>query len=178
MHVERAICFDVRPRRFAPGDDLAQTISVPPLDFAIPIEYSGILPMITIRRPTLEELSNCTHVHLTSADSDWDPYDSSNAIGAVDFTSHITLGSDLCSEDSPLENGFFLTALLLILLRLGKCFRPLRGMIRSPLLVVCFQSHRPPFHWRLIPNFGILMLRLPSARSVSQLISALALRAY
>ena len=46
---------DLRPRKFYPDDESAQTITFAN-GLSIPIEHDGPLPFIHVCRPTLEEL--------------------------------------------------------------------------------------------------------------------------
>ncbi len=102
--LQNGIRIDIRPSSAYPHDHTAQTVSVPSLDFAIPVEYNGVLPLLNVRRPTSNELASCTQVILTSGEYDWDPFDPSCAIAPVNITPHLQHAVDLCLDDHPLDD--------------------------------------------------------------------------
>ena len=63
---------DVRPAKYYPElHNQTQCITFSD-GLKIPIEYDGVLPFLSIRRPTPEELDTCERRSLTSTD-EWDP---------------------------------------------------------------------------------------------------------
>ena len=69
---ENNVRVDLRPKAYYPSESGAQSITFSN-DFSIPIDYDGVLPCISIRRPTAHELATCERLQLSSK-YDWDPY--------------------------------------------------------------------------------------------------------
>ena len=69
---DHGVRVDVRPRAFYPNEERAQSIFFDD-GTEIPIKYSGVLPYISVRRPTHEEVASCRHLSLTSK-YNWDPF--------------------------------------------------------------------------------------------------------
>ena len=71
--LENDVRIDLRPSKYyQEQDNTCQSIQIPKLEMVIPIEYHGVLPSIHVRRPTSDELHQCSRVELTSLD-DWNP---------------------------------------------------------------------------------------------------------
>ena len=71
--LENDVRIDLRPSKYyQEQDNTCQSIQIPKLEMVIPIEYHGVLPSIHVRRPTPDELHQCSRVELTSLD-DWNP---------------------------------------------------------------------------------------------------------
>ena len=86
--MENNIRIDIRPRRFCPDAPDAQTFTIPSLDMILPIEYDGVLPFLSVRRPSEEELRTCTRVNITSDAGEWTPHLMDSILAPV---SHSTL---------------------------------------------------------------------------------------
>lgn len=83
--MEKGIQIDIRPKIFYPGVESAQTFAIPSLQRIFPIEYDGAVPFLHVRKPTSEEIHECTHVEITCRET-WDP--------------HAVNGLNICSSES------------------------------------------------------------------------------
>ena len=72
--MEAGTRINLRPRKFYPDENNAQTVSLPN-GIKIPILHNGPLPYIPVRRPTAIELDTCENVDITEHNN-WDPYSS------------------------------------------------------------------------------------------------------
>ena len=97
--MENNIRIDIRPRRFCPDDTSAQTFTVPSLDMILPITYDGVLPFLSVRRPSQEELELCTRIHLTSDAGDWNPHLMDSLLAPVSHSPSEPSMLSLSSED-------------------------------------------------------------------------------
>jgi hypothetical protein len=86
--MERGIQIDIRPKIFYPGVESAQTFSIPSLQRIFPIEYDGAVPYLRVRKPSSEEMRECTHVEITCRES-WDP--------------HMVNGLNICSSETDIS---------------------------------------------------------------------------
>ena len=69
---EVGVRIDIRPRRYYPEDIGCQSIQFPD-GTVIAVEYDGVLPFVTVRRPTKEEVHDCRRLAM-SAREPWDPF--------------------------------------------------------------------------------------------------------
>lgn len=102
--MQNGIRIDIRPRQFYPEESAAQTFSIPSLQAVIPVEYDGVLPFLTVRRPTDMEYDNCTHMHITSDAGDWVPHCDSISISQISLTPTLEHFEDLCSTHSSFDD--------------------------------------------------------------------------
>ena len=80
------IRIDIRPQAFTPDCYTAQSVTILSLDVALPVEYDGVLPFLSVRRPSQRELQECTHIEITSGDAPWDPHDAVSNVLQVNIT--------------------------------------------------------------------------------------------
>ena len=97
------IRIDLRPQALTPHCDTAQSVTIPSLDVIFPIEYDGVLPFLSVRRPTRRELDECTHIEITSNDAPWDPHDAVSNIFQVNMTPGVTDFADFCHHEHPID---------------------------------------------------------------------------
>ena len=97
--MENNIRIDIRPSRFCPDEPLSQSFSIPSLDMILPIQYDGVLPFLSVRRPSAAELRDCTRIHITSNAGDWNPHSMDSSLAPVSLSSSLSNLHDVCSED-------------------------------------------------------------------------------
>jgi len=94
------IIIDDIPQHLAPNPDVVtHSIYIPDQDIMIPLEMRGIISLFHTRRPSSDEIENCTWVQITS-ELDWDPH-------STEFQEKEAMESGLGSI-SPVSTGTFL----------------------------------------------------------------------
>jgi hypothetical protein len=88
------------PHHLAPNPNAAtHSIYIPNQDIRIPLEMRGIISLFHMRRPTTEEIENCTWVQITS-EFDWDLHSS-------EFQEKETLESGLGEYVPTIDRSIF-----------------------------------------------------------------------
>ena len=77
---------DTQPKRFYPNEDCQRILFED--GTIIPIEFDGVLPYISVRRPTSDEIHNCRRLSLTNQD-EWNPHSYNGLVSLVDSHSEI-----------------------------------------------------------------------------------------
>ncbi len=81
---ENGIIIHDVPRRFDP--DSPFSIDIPSEELSLPLQQYGPTAYLRVRKPTREEIDECTHIEL-SDDAPWDPYgDVDNGFGSGQFS--------------------------------------------------------------------------------------------
>ena len=73
---------DLRPQLYNPNNNKLQLINLPD-GTSTPVEYDGVLPCISVNKPTKYEVENCEKISLTSK-FDWDPYGKGGSFSKVE----------------------------------------------------------------------------------------------
>ena len=63
------------PHHLSQGLSSTHSICFPEENYRIPLNLTGCISYFNVRKPTLYEIKNCTHLVMTS-DVEWDPHSS------------------------------------------------------------------------------------------------------
>ena len=113
---EAGVHIDLRPCRYYPPDIGCQQITFPD-GTILPILFDGVLPYITVRRPTKDEVQNCRRLAMTDREP-WDPFildgsfcSASTSLDPIEMSSII----DQLDQYDPVASGLMSSQLYSIL---------------------------------------------------------------